>query len=131
VTETRRLTVAIIGASRDRGKFGNKSVRAHRAHGYNVFPVNPSAAEIEGLRAYPSLRAVPVERLDRVSVYVPPEVGIALLGEIAAAAPRELWFNPGSESPALIERARELGLQPIVACSIVDVEMYGTERREP
>lgn len=106
-------------------------MRAHRAHGYNVFPVNPSAAEIEGLRAYPSLRAVPVERLDRVSVYVPPEVGIALLGEIAAAAPRELWFNPGSESPALIERARELGLQPIVACSIVDVEMYGTERREP
>lgn len=114
-------TVAVVGASRDRSKFGNKSVRAHLAEGYRVFPVNPNADEVEGLTCYPSLADVPVERLDRVSVYVPPEVGLGLLEEIAATGAGEVWFNPGSESLELLERAYAMGLEPIVACSIVDV----------
>ncbi len=114
-------TVAVVGASRDPGKFGNKSVRAHLAEGYTVYPVNPHADEVEGLPAYASLADVPPGPLDRVSMYVPPEVGLELLDEIATRAPRELWLNPGSESPELLDRARELGLEPIVACSIVSV----------
>ena len=116
-----RPTVAIIGASADRTKFGNKSVRAHAAQGYEVFPINPKGGEIEGLTAYVDISAVPVEKLDRVSLYVPPTVGLALLEEIAAKGCKELWLNPGSESDELAAKARELGLGPIVACSIVDV----------
>ena len=33
----------------------------------------------------------------------------------------EIWLNPGSESPELIQRGRELGLQLVVGCSIVDL----------
>ena len=73
-------TVAIIGASTDHQKYGNKSVRAHLSQGYEVYPIHPSANEIEGLTAYPSLQDVPAENLDRISVYVPPSVGIQLLG---------------------------------------------------
>ena len=116
-----RPTVAIIGASADRSKFGNKSVRAHVAQGYEVFPINPKGGEIEGLAVYPSLAEVPAERLDRVSMYVPPAVGLKLLPEIAAKGCDELWLNPGSESDELVEQAREAGLEPIVACSIVDL----------
>jgi uncharacterized protein len=116
-------TVAILGASRDRRKYGNKSVRAHMQQGYDVYPVNPFAAEIEGLRCYPTLTEVPVQRLDRISVYLPPEAGLALLDEIKARGAREVWFNPGSESRQLLERARQLGLEVIQACSIVDVGM--------
>jgi predicted CoA-binding protein len=116
-------TVAILGASRDRRKFGNKSVRAHLRQGYAVYPVNPAADEIEGLKCYPNLEAVPVERLDRISVYLPPEVGIGLLDEIKSRGAHEVWFNPGSESPELLARAREIGLEVIQACSIVDLGM--------
>jgi hypothetical protein len=53
---------------------------------------------------------------------VPPSVGIALLDAIKAKAPAaELFLNPGSESDALIERATALGMDPIQACSIVDI----------
>ncbi len=120
-----RPTVAILGASADRAKFGNKSVRAHVKAGYEVFPINPSGGRIEGLSVYRSLAEVPVERLDRVSVYLRPEIGLTLLDEIAAKAPTasggEVWFNPGSESPALLARARELGLNVVAACSIVEL----------
>lgn len=115
-------TVAILGASADRSKFGNKSVRAHVKAGYEAYPINPSGGEIEGLRVYRTLEEVPVERLDRVSVYLRPEIGLKILHEMAAKAPgAEIWFNPGSESVALLSRARELGLNVVAACSIVDL----------
>ena len=116
-------TVAIIGASSDREKFGNKSLRAHLAQGYDVYPINPKGGEIEGITAYENLAAVPVERFDRISLYVPPAVGLKLIEEIAAKGCNELWLNPGSESEQLAAKARELGLEPIIACSIVDVGM--------
>ena len=123
-------TVAIIGASADRSKFGNKSVRAHLAQEYQVFPINPKGGQIEGLTAYSSITEVPVERLDRVSMYVPPAVGMRLVEAIAAKGCDELWLNPGSESDELAARARELGLEPIIACSIVDVGMHPSELDE-
>lgn len=83
-------TVAIIGASADRQKYGNKSVRAHLNQGYDVYPVHPGTSEIEGLSAYPSLSEVPVRDLDRISVYVPPEVGIQLLEEIQKHGAKEV-----------------------------------------
>jgi predicted CoA-binding protein len=123
-----RPTVAILGASRDRRKFGNQSVRAHMQQGYDVFPVNPHADEVEGLKAYPDLASVPVKNLDRISVYLPPELGITLLDEIKARGAKEVWFNPGSDSDELLARAEEIGLDIIRACSIVDVQSSGSGR---
>jgi len=102
-------TVAIIGASADRQKYGNKSVRAHLKQGYEVFPVHPSEPSIEGLTAYPSLEEVPAQKLDRISVYVPPEVGIGLLEQIRNRGASEIWLNPGSESPDLLKRGSGTG----------------------
>lgn len=113
-------TVAVIGASPERRKFGNKSLRAHASVGWNVIPINPAATEVEGRRAYKSISEVP-EPIDRVTMYVPPAVGITLLEEIAAKKPSEFWLNPGTESRELIQKAKELGLDPILGCSIVDL----------
>ena len=118
-------TVAILGASRDRRKFGNQSVRAHLEQGYGVFPVNPHADEVEGLTAYPDLASVPVKRLDRISVYLPPAIGITLLDEIKSLGAKEVWFNPGSDSDELLAKAERIGLEIIRACSIVDVRTSG------
>jgi len=114
-------TVAILGASADRSKFGNKSVRAHVQAGYEVFPVNPKGGRIEGLPVYRSLGEVPEERLDRISVYLPPTVCLSALDEIAAKGCREVWLNPGAESPQILAKAGELGLNTIADCSIVDL----------
>ena len=112
------FSVAVIGASNDRRKYGNKAVRAYQDSGYSVFPVNPKEATIEGLRAYPNLAAID-QPIDYVSLYVPPAVGIQLLPAIAEKEPKELWLNPGSESEDLIDAAADLHLRAIVACSIV------------
>lgn len=113
-------TVAIIGASNDRTKYGNKSVRAHLAEGYTVYPVNPKEPQIEGLAAFRTIADVPV-RPQRVSVYLPPPVVAKILPEIAAKGCDELWLNPGTESEEVVTAARGLGLNVIQACSIVDL----------
>ena len=112
------FSVAVIGASNDRRKYGNKAVRAYQDSGYSVFPVNPKEATIEGMRAYPNLAAID-QPIDYVSLYVPPAVGIQLLPAIAEKEPKELWLNPGSESEDLIDAAADLRVRAIVACSIV------------
>ena len=95
------------------------SVRAHQRAGYDVYPVNPHAAEIEGLTAYPDLASVPVAKLDRISVYLPPDVTRRMLPAIAAKGAAEVWFNPGSADEALLAEAEALGLNAIFACSII------------
>ena len=113
-------TIAIVGASNHREKYGNKAVRAHLAQGYDVFPVHPTETTIEGQRAFKSVCDIPVG-LDKVSLYVPPAVGLKVVEEIARKGCGELWLNPGADSPELYEKAQSLGLNPIIACSIVAV----------
>ena len=113
-------TVAIIGASNDRRKFGNKAVRAFLNQGYTVYPVNLKEAEIEGLQAFANIRQVPV-RPHMISVYLPPEALLDVLPDIAAKGCDELWLNPGTESDEVLAEAERLGLNVIQACSIVSV----------
>jgi hypothetical protein len=113
-------TVAILGASADRSKYGNKSVRAHLRAGYEVFPINLKADSIEGLPSYTSLADLPGP-VDRISVYLAPPLGVRHLEAIAACGPKEVWLNPGAESNELLAKGRELGLKMIAGCSIVDL----------
>jgi predicted CoA-binding protein len=112
--------VAIIGASTDRAKFGNKAVRAYLRQGWTVYPVTPNAAEVEGLPAFPSIEAIPGP-VERASLYVPAAIGIRTLPAIAAKGVAELWVNPGAESDDLLAEAARLGIPTIQACSIVDI----------
>lgn len=113
-------TVAIIGASADRAKFGNKAVRAFAQQGWTVYPVNPRDELVEGLTAFKSIREVP-ERPHMVSVYLPPPVLLKLLPDIAARGCDELWLNPGTESDDVLAEAGRLGLNVVQACSIVGI----------
>jgi predicted CoA-binding protein len=119
--QTPSLSIAVVGASNDRNKFGNRAVRAYVRQGWDVYPVNPHETAIEDRPVYRSVSDIPVSRLDRISLYVPPSIGMDLLDAIARSSPRELWLNPGAESPELIARAKALGLPVVVGCSIVDI----------
>jgi predicted CoA-binding protein len=112
--------VAVIGASRERHKFGNKAVRAFRRQGYTVIPINPHESEIEGLPAYRSVDDVPGS-IDMATIYVPPAVGETLIDGLADKGIPDVWVNPGAESHALVARARERGLRLTLACSILGI----------
>jgi predicted CoA-binding protein len=113
-------SVAVIGASNDRTRWGNKSVRAFRQRGFTVYPVHPTDADVEGLTTYKSILEVP-ERPDLVTVYVRPQVLLKLLPDIAAKGCDELWLNPGTESEQVLAEAERLKLNVIQACSIIGI----------
>jgi hypothetical protein len=113
-------TVAIIGASADRRKFGNKALRAFRAQGYTVIPIHPTATEVEGEKAYASVLHYPAS-IDEASVYVPSEIGLPVMDDIAKKGIPIVWLNPGADEPQVVARAQALGLKPRVACSILGI----------
>ena len=112
--------VAVIGASNDRRKFGNRALRAFREQGDTVVPINPHESEVEGIKAYRSVLDVPGD-IDMASFYVQPNVGEQVIEEVARKNIPEVWLNPGAESEALIRRAEALHIRPIVACSIIAI----------
>jgi uncharacterized protein len=112
--------VAIIGASHDRRKFGNRALRAFQQRGYTVIPVNPNEKEVEGIATVASVLDV-AGTIDMATFYVPPEVGLRVLDDIAKKGIAEVWLNPGADTGEVIARAKALGLEPIVACSIIGI----------
>ena len=112
--------VAVVGASKDRKKFGNKAFRAFQHQGYTVIPVNPNEAEVEGHQTYPSVVDIPGP-VDMATVYVPPDAGVKVMDDLARKSVPEVWLNPGADEPVVVKRARELGLNVIQACSILGI----------
>jgi uncharacterized protein len=121
-----RKTVAVIGASADRSKFGNKAVRAFARQGFIVYPVNPKESQIEGLPAFSRIADVPA-RPNLASVYLPPPVLLKILPDIAGRGCDEFWLNPGTESAEVLAETERLGLNVIQACSIVAIGLSPDE----
>jgi predicted CoA-binding protein len=113
-------TVAVIGASANRRKFGNKALRAFRHRGYTVVPINPHEREIEGERAYASVLDY-AGAIEEATFYVPPAIGEQVLDQIAQKGIPKVWLNPGADAKAVVRRARSLGLETIVSCSILGI----------
>ena len=113
-------TVAVVGASSDRRKFGNKALRAYQAEGYRVIPINPNENAVEGIPTHASVLDVP-GHIDLATVYVQPDVALRLLPEFDEKRIPEIWINPGAESDELLIEARRRKLNVIAACSIVAI----------
>lgn len=113
-------TVAVIGASNDRSRFGNKALRAFRNNGYRVVPINPRETEVEGEKAYASVLDYEGD-IDEATMYVNPRVGEKILDAIAEKKIATVWLNPGADGPEVVARAKALGLNAIRACSIIAI----------
>jgi len=111
-------SVVVLGASDNPERYSNKAVLLLKQHGYNVIPVNPKLAELEGLAVVPRLEDV-AQAVDTVSVYVGPAVSSAMLAEIVALKPQRVIFNPGSENPELMELLAQKGIEVEPACTLV------------
>jgi predicted CoA-binding protein len=115
---------AVVGASRDRSKYGNRVLRAYRSRGFRAYAVNPGGGDIEGEPSYPDLAALP-ERPHGVSVVTPPGVTDRVLRDAAALGLRHVWLQPGAESGESERLAEELGLSLLSGGPCVLVELAG------
>jgi len=113
-------TVAVIGASSHRYKYGNKALRAFISQGYTVLAINPNEREVEGLKTYASVLDVPGP-IDMATVYVPGHIGVRVMDDIAQKKIPEVWLNPGADDDPVVARAKALGVNVIQACSIMAI----------
>ncbi len=113
---------AVVGASRDRSKFGNRVLRAYHAHGRRALPVNPRESEVEGLSCVPDLASLR-EAVDGVSIITPPAVTERVIDEALALGLRRLWLQPGAEHAGAIAKARASGALVLAYGPCVLVEL--------
>ena len=111
---------AVVGASTDREKYGNKVLRAYLQRGLEVYAINPRADDVEGVTSFADVDALP-EGVQGLSIVTPPQVTEQVVERAAARGIRKLWMQPGAESARAIERAEELGLSVIAGgpCALV------------
>ena len=120
---------AVAGVSRQPQQPANAIYRKLRDSGYEVFPVNPNAAEIEGARCYPDLRSVP-GAIDGVLIATHPIVSVELVRQCSERNVRQVWFHrsfgEGSVSRDAIQECKARGIQcivggcPLMYCEPVD-----------
>lgn len=113
---------AVVGASKDRSKYGNKVLRAYQQAGKTVYPVHPKETEIEGLTAYPDLASLP-ESVDGISIITPPPVTESIVQQAIDAGIEHVWMQPGAESDDAIHAATDAGVRLIAGgpCLLVAV----------
>lgn len=113
---------AVVGASTNREKYGNKVLRCYMQHGHEVYPINPRAKEIEGLESFPDLASTP-KKPHGISVITPGKITEAVVEEAAKVGIENIWMQPGAESDKAISRAQELGMNVIAGGPCVLVVM--------
>ena len=116
---------AVVGASADRSKFGNKVLRAYLRSNRVVIPINPKESEIEGLKAFARLADVSGP-IHGVSIITPPKITESIIEQAGELGIKHVWIQPGAESDIAIQRAEELNMNVIAGgpCLLVDISAY-------
>lgn len=111
---------AVVGASEDPEKYGHKCYASLINHGYKAYPINPKAKTILGNPAFANLAALP-EKVQSLSVITPPAVTEKVVDDAIAHGIKNIWMQPGAESPAAVAKAQSAGLNVISggACLLV------------
>ena len=119
---------AVVGASEDRGKYGNKVLRAYLQRQRAVHPVNPNAEVVEGLAAFPDLASLP-QTVHGLSIVTPPRVTEQVVTQAARLGIRHIWMQPGSESDRAVELAQQAGMNVIWGgpCILVALRFHEAE----
>lgn len=114
-----RRVWAVVGASQDPAKFGNRVFHSLRDVGYIVYPVNSKGGELDGSAVYPTLADLP-EPPEVIDLVVPPPVTEKVVKEAHELGLTRVWMQPGAESQAAIDYCHEHGMQVIHhACAMV------------
>lgn len=116
----------VVGASRDREKYGNKVLRAYLKHGLTAYPIHPKEKEIEGLPSLASVVDLPPETKS-ISIITPPAVTDHVVEDAIKKGIQNIWMQPGAESPIAIEMCTKHGVSVIADGSCVMVVLAQRE----
>ena len=110
----------VVGASTDRHKFGNKVLRCYQQNDRTVYGVNPREVEIEGAPCVASVADLP-DDVQSISIITPPAVTEQVVTAAIARGIRNIWMQPGAESPRAVEECRKQGVNIIAdgSCLLV------------
>jgi len=112
--------IAVVGVSQDLDKWGTKIFNSLKKNGFEVAPINPKYANVNGEFCYPTLGEVK-EKIDLVILVVPPIVTEKIVVECKEIGIKKIWVQPGSESEKAIEFCKNNGIKVIYnACFVVD-----------
>lgn len=103
---------AVVGASRDRGKYGNKVLRCYQQAERAVLAINPQGDSIERCPTFAKLSLMP-EVVHGISIITPPHVTQHVVAEAIELGIRHMWLQPGAESETSLHLAREAGVSII------------------
>ena len=115
-------TFAVAGASQDRSKYGNKVFRAIVSSGRTVYPLNPTAVEVESHPAFATISELPVVP-ESLSIVTPPNVTRQVIQKAIAVGVKNIWMQPGAEDDQASRAARDAGLNVIDDGSCVLVSL--------
>lgn len=102
----------VAGASDDKHKYGHKVYACYLQHKHKAFPINPNVETVMGNLAYAKVSAIP-EKVDSISIITPPNVTEKVVDDAITAGVKNIWMQPGAESPKAIAKAKEAGLNVI------------------
>ena len=122
--------IAVAGVSRRPHQAANAVYRKLRDSGYEVFAVNPNAAQVEGTSCYPDLAAIPGS-IDGAVIATHPRFAASLVRQCADRRVGRIWFHrsfgEGSVSEEAVREAESLGIRcivggcPLMYCEPVDL----------
>ena len=111
---------AVVGATNNKDKFGCRIYKRLLKAGYEVYPVNPGIAEIDGAKCYATIADLPVIP-DVVNIVVPAKIAVEIVKEAAEKGVKIVWLQPGSDKPEVVQAASEAGLEVIEDCVLTRV----------
>lgn len=116
-------TFAVVGASNNRQKYGNRVLRFYQRTGRDVTPVNPNADQVEGIPAVASLSDL-AEVPWGISIVTQPAVTESVVAEAIRLGIRHIWMQPGAENRAAVRRCERAGVNVLHngPCILVDAE---------
>ncbi|GAB6108777.1 CoA-binding protein [Fusibacter bizertensis] len=113
---------AVVGATDNPDKFGNKIYKKLKKFGYEVYAVNPMYQVVDGDKCYNNLSELPV-KVDCVDVVVNPERAIETLNEVMALKIENIWFQPGTFTPEIVETSEVAGVNTVyLNCVLVELD---------
>jgi uncharacterized protein len=117
----------VVGASNDPAKYGNRVLKGYLRQGLAAYPVNPNEEIVEGLKSYESVKDLPKD-VTSISVITPPEITEHVVREVLETGIRNIWMQPGAESPRAIAMSQTGGRNVIADGSCILVA-FSTDPR--
>lgn len=106
---------AVVGTTQNKESFGYKMFKTLKDHGYKVYPVTPKYEEIDGIKAYKSIKDIPKE-IDVVGFIVNPKVGLSIIEDVIDLGIKNIWMQPGTRDPKIVKKAVDNNINVTFSC---------------